>query len=266
MATALPKTRTMDFKDMALQCEQLKANDGTAVNIVELTALSGTEFTALDGVTPGTVAASKAVIVDSSKDITSFGSLTAVTVNATNVDAGSSGTAGSLDVFPSTASKGKITITAVDNTTDAGPTITNAAMLVARTLTLEDPGASADFAYTGYQRSLIGNTDGGAASTILPGTQSVVLASNNTNTDDWILLPLGVAGTTIKGWHVVAGEIRTPATQNEKINDVDADGGSAELTMPADTFWIAECKVTGEWLLTATTKLGAVVTAIVPSA
>ena len=75
MATALSKTNTMDFKNMAIQCQQLKANDGTAVDIDELTALSGTEFTALDGVTPGTVSASKALIVDASKDLTELGAL-----------------------------------------------------------------------------------------------------------------------------------------------------------------------------------------------
>lgn len=41
MATALPRTETMDFKSMALQCQQLKDNTGAAVNMTELTALTG---------------------------------------------------------------------------------------------------------------------------------------------------------------------------------------------------------------------------------
>lgn len=41
------------------------------------TLLSGSEITVLDGVTPGTVTASKAVVVDSNKDISSFRNVTA---------------------------------------------------------------------------------------------------------------------------------------------------------------------------------------------
>ena len=68
------------------------------------------------------------------------------TVNATDVNAGASGTAGTLDVFPSTASKGKIQIAAVDNTSNDTLTITNVAQAAARTYTLGDVGASAAFA------------------------------------------------------------------------------------------------------------------------
>jgi len=47
-----------------------------------VTASAG-ELNDLDGVTDGTVTASKAVVVDASKDVTAFGSLTAATVVAT---------------------------------------------------------------------------------------------------------------------------------------------------------------------------------------
>ena len=59
------------------------------------------EFAALEGVTAGTITADKAVIVDSSKDVSIFG-----TVGVTNLDAGASGVAGTVDVFPTTATSG----------------------------------------------------------------------------------------------------------------------------------------------------------------
>lgn len=41
MATALPKTSTIDMKSMAIQAQQLKDNTGAAVDMTELTALTG---------------------------------------------------------------------------------------------------------------------------------------------------------------------------------------------------------------------------------
>lgn len=124
--------------------------------VVDGTNISATEIGYLDGVTAGTATASKAVVLDASKGITTITSATittltsttgnVTTVNATDVNAGASGTAGTVDVFPSTASKGKIQIAAVDNTNNDTLTITNAAQAAARTYTLGDVGASAGFA------------------------------------------------------------------------------------------------------------------------
>lgn len=75
--------------------------------------------------------------------------LTAPTQAATNIDAGASGTAGTVDIFPSTASKGKIQITATDSTGNTTTTITNALQAAARTYTIPDAGASASFVMTG---------------------------------------------------------------------------------------------------------------------
>jgi hypothetical protein len=67
--------------------------------------ISAAELAVIDGVTAGTVTASKAVVVDSSKNIGDFNNLDAV-----NIDAGASGAAGSVDVFPGTAARGKLAI------------------------------------------------------------------------------------------------------------------------------------------------------------
>lgn len=66
-------------------------------------------------------------------------------VSATDIDAGASGTAGTVDVFPSTASKGKIQIAAANSAGNTTTTITNASQAGARTYTIPDLGASGNF-------------------------------------------------------------------------------------------------------------------------
>ncbi len=79
--------------------------------------LTEAECNFLDGATAGTVVASKAVIADANKDVGGF----------RNIDVGASGLAGTMDVFPSTASKGKTIYAAVDNTGDTTITYNNVA-------------------------------------------------------------------------------------------------------------------------------------------
>lgn len=65
------------------------------------------------------------------------------TVNATDIDAGASGVAGSVDIFPTTASKGKLRFTVTDQTGNTTVTVNAAAMGQATTITIPDPGAAA---------------------------------------------------------------------------------------------------------------------------
>lgn len=66
----------------------------------------------------------------------------ATAINGGNIQAGLSGTAGYLSSFPTTASKGSLRLTAVENTGDTVTTISNAAMGQASTISIPDPGAS----------------------------------------------------------------------------------------------------------------------------
>ncbi len=77
-------------------------------------------------------------------------------VGAVNVDAGSSGVAGSVDIFPTTAASGKLAITCTDQTGDTTVSLVAGAMGAARTITLRDPGAAA---------SILTTTDSTAAAT-----------------------------------------------------------------------------------------------------
>lgn len=60
----------------------------------------------------------------------------------TNLDLGASGTAGTLDIFPTTASKGKLAFAAVANDGDTTTTLSNAAMAQASVISIPDPGAA----------------------------------------------------------------------------------------------------------------------------
>lgn len=118
-------------------------SDPTELDLLEGVTATATEINKLAGVTAGTVTASKGVVVDSNKDIASFRNVT-----VTNLDAGASGTAGTVDIFPATASKGKLQIAVTDQTGDTTATLQIGAMGAARTITLRDPGAAATIVTT----------------------------------------------------------------------------------------------------------------------
>jgi hypothetical protein len=82
--------------------------------------------------------------------------LTATTFTGTNIDAGASGTAGTVDIFPGTASKGKIAITASNNAGDTTTTIVNASQAGARTYTIPDAGGAADFVMNAGAQTIAG--------------------------------------------------------------------------------------------------------------
>jgi hypothetical protein len=171
------------------------ANRPNFLNGIELAGnvLSTTELTALDGVTAGTVTASKAVVVDSNKDASAFRNVT-----VTNLDAGASGTAGSVDIFPTTASKGKVAITATANTGDTTTAITVGAQAAARTYGLPDwsTSASADTECSLAGIKVVANT------TNRPGALGCLLFS----TGDSKLYVCTTASATAATWTVVGGQ------------------------------------------------------------
>jgi len=64
-----------------------------------------------------------------------------------------------------------------------------------------------------------------------------------------VTLPAALAGMTMHLSIAATGcEIITPASSNETINGVDADGGTYELAMPANSYICAECVVDGQWV------------------
>ena len=74
-------------------------------------------------------------------------------------------------------------------------------------------------------------------------------------------------GTVIRGWVGANGfELRSLAADTTvTVNDI-VMGVTNEAAVPADTFFVVKKVTATGWLLTAETKLGAVLTAIVPDA
>ncbi len=68
-----------------------------------------------------------------------------IVVGGGDIDLGSSGQVGTVDIFPPDVTSGKTRITAADNAGDTTTTITNRSQAAARTYTLGDAGAAADF-------------------------------------------------------------------------------------------------------------------------
>lgn len=78
----------------------------------------------------------------------------ATAINAGNIQAGLSGTAGTLASFPSTASKGSLKVVAVANTGDTVTTLSNMEMGQTTTINIIDPNTS-----TGYVQVSTVNSD-----------------------------------------------------------------------------------------------------------
>ena len=113
-------------------------NEGTSAScdfnaVASLTAAQE----ALLGAVAGTVTASKAVVVDANKDVGDFRDL-----DCTNLDAGLSGTAGTVEVFPATAAKGKFKLACADQDADTLVTLQAAGMAQASVVSIPDPGAA----------------------------------------------------------------------------------------------------------------------------
>ena len=146
-----PKSERINMADLDLVVRGIYTDEtGTAFAGTGVTA-SAAEINALDITAAGTVQASKAVVVDTNKDAAAFRNVT-----VTNLDAGASATAGTVDIFPTTAAKGKIAITAADNTNNDTTTIVNAAQSGAWTYTIPDAGASTSFLTSAGAQTITG--------------------------------------------------------------------------------------------------------------
>ena len=131
-------------------------------------------------VTAGTVTASKAVVVDSNKDIASFRDVT-----VRNLDAGASGTAGTVDVFPATAARGKLSIAATNQTGDTTVTLQIGAMGQATAVNLPDPGAVASYLMQSTAQVTLAEADvldGATAGTVVLSKAVVASADKDVGT------------------------------------------------------------------------------------
>jgi len=195
------------------------------------------------GATAGTATASKALIVDASIDIDTLGD-----VGLENLDAGSSGTAGTVDVFPGTASKGKIAITAANSTGDTTTTIVNAAQAAARTYTIPDALAAAEF-LLGQQGAVArtATADGLTTGTIADaGMFQFIAVTAGGDANSIIVLPTPTPGTIIVLYVGATGyELRTDTPASVAING--GTGAGAEAAIAANQMAVLICTSATTW-------------------
>lgn len=144
----------------------------------QVTATAAELNAAADIATAGVVEASKGVVVSSNKDIGDFRNLDCV-----NLDAGASGAAGTVDVFPATASKGKLAITCTNQTGDTTVTLNANAMGQATTVNIPDPGAAASYVAQSTAALTLGEVDvlQDATAGTAVASKAVVLDANKYN-------------------------------------------------------------------------------------
>ncbi len=175
------------------------------------------------------------------------GSATVTTFAATNLDAGASGSAGTVDVFPATASKGKLAVSVTDQAGDTTVSLVIGAMAAARTITLADPLAAANV-MVGTQSSTArtATADGLTTGTIADAGYWQFVTVTSASADHIIVLPTPTPGKVVMLKNGATGyELRTSTPASISIN-----GGAeanAESAIAASTLVFAVCTSATTW-------------------
>lgn len=165
----------------------------------------------------------------------------------TNIDAGASGTAGSVDIFPATASKGKLAVTCTDQTGNTTVSLVAGAMAAARTITIPDPLAAANV-MLGLQSSTArtATADGLTTGTIADAGYHQFITVTSADANHIIVLPTPTPGVVVILKNGGTGyELRSSAPATVAING--GSGASAESAIAANTMVIAVCTSATTW-------------------
>jgi hypothetical protein len=129
------------------------------------------------------------------------------------------------------------------------------------------PGDFSDFDGPDAQVNIVAAADSSAKSRIPISARAAYVSAVTTDANDWIVLPSGVKpGHKVTGWSLIAHEMRTEASSNVKINNIDGDG-TQEAAIPATTLWeVVYVSDAQGWILRAWDELAAPITAIIPDA
>ena len=149
-------------------------------------------------------------------DVTINGTLSNSSVSQTNVVGGASGTAGSLQVYPATALKGKTSITCTNNAGNTTTTITTAEQAGARTYTVPDAGGNASFVMTAGAQTVAGDKT-------LSGTTAFTGAVTTTN---------GIAGGTARA---VGGKAYAMTAAGTALTNSTDETVLGSYTLPASS-------------------------------
>lgn len=230
--------------------DSLKAVTTTAgvVDYVVYAAPDAAPLTAYTLDANGAIKNGAAAIGSGSQTIS--GSLTIsgdLTVSGGDVDAGASGAAGSVDVFPATASKGKLQITCTDQVGDTTVGLVAGAMAAARTLTIADPLASCNF-LMGAQAAVArtATADGLTTGTVADAGRLQHVTVTSADANHIVVLPTPTPGTIVV-LHVGATgfELRSSAPATVAING--GAGADAESAIAADSTCVMVCVSATAW-------------------
>ncbi len=178
-------------------------------------SISGQNVTLVPAGSPGSVVLPTTAnyIAHFTDALGTLSSAAANIINAGNIQAGLSGTAGYLASFPATAARGSLRLVGANSAGDTVTQITNASQAAARTYTIPDAGQSSSFLMT----------NSGGTQTIATGSLALTLG-NLTVAAGAIAATLGAvsAGTT-----VTAGTGVTATTGNIVASAGNLVAGSA---------------------------------------
>lgn len=156
-------------------------------------------------------------IIVSTNTTGGLANLTGTAINNGSIQAGLSGTAGTLISFPSTASKGSLIVAGVANTGNTNTTISNAAMGQASVISIPDPaGATANFAIA--PAALVNNNLIKAS-----GTAGLVADAGIATTN---VMQVNVTNTLTSAGSIVANKVNG----TEAANAVTASGMAGVIT------------------------------------
>lgn len=176
--------------------------------------------------------------------------------------AGSSGSAGTVDIYPATASKGKRHLTCTNNTGDYTITETNAAFGQATVITLPDPvSVAASYVLTEGAQTIngvktfgsipllkatnaIGAFAGGGQASATALTSSINSITICATAGDSAKLPIATAGSIVQVSNLGAAYANIfPATGDL----IDALAANVALALPVGGSLFFTCAVTGSW-------------------
>lgn len=124
-----------------------------------------------------------------------------------------------------------------------------------------------DGSFTGKQATATATAAGLTTGALTGADQFVTVTS--ASADNVICLPLSTTlpiGTTIRGWVGANGFELRPIAAEAATATINGVTTSVEAAIPATTFFTVTKVAALTFILTATTELGAVITAIVPDA
>jgi len=208
---------------------------GTAKFIAAPTGLSPTELAFLDGVTAGTLAASKAVVADANSHMNAF--------HATTLGAGKSGTAGTAEVYPATGSKGKLAITKADNTNNDTTTLAVDLHGQATSVHIPDGGAAASYVVQSTAALTLAEADvldGAVVGTLTASKAVVADANSHVNAFHATTLGAGKSGTagTAEVYPATGSKGKLAITKADNTNNdtttlaVDLHGQATSVHLP----------------------------------